>query len=129
MQRVVPALRISSYSAALRFYQRLGFREKWTHRFDDGLPVFASIVRDGMEINLTEHTGDCSFGGLVHFYVDDVDELHRQFRDDKVPVKQAPANSLGPDIRDMLVVDPDGNRLSFLTVRPAIHSAEGQGLC
>lgn len=55
MQRVVPAFRISSYSAALRFYQRLGFREKWTHRFDVDLPVFASIVCDGMEINLTEH--------------------------------------------------------------------------
>ena len=57
---------------------------------------------------------DCSFGGRVHFYVDDVDELHREFRNYRVSFKQTPANSLDPDIRDMLVVDPDGNRLSFL---------------
>lgn len=117
MQRVVPALRIKSYTDALPFYERLGFREKWTHRFDEGLPVFACIARDDMEIYLTEHTGDCSFGGLVHFYVDDVDELYREFRNNQVSIKQAPTNSLGPDIRDMLVIDPAGNRLSFLTVR------------
>ena len=90
---------------------RVGRQTKSTHQFVDGLPVFASISRDGMEINLTEHNGDCGFGGLIHFYVDDVDAYYREFCGNGVPVKQAPANSLGPDIRDMLVVDPDGNRL------------------
>lgn len=117
MQRVVPALRVNSYTDALLFYERLGFREKWTHQFDAGLPVFACIALNDMELNLTEHSGDCSFGGLVHFYVDDVDALHREFHENKVAIEHPPASPLGPDIRDMLVVDPDGNRLSFLTVR------------
>jgi catechol 2,3-dioxygenase-like lactoylglutathione lyase family enzyme len=115
MQHVVPALRIRSYESSKAFYQELGFEEQWKHQFETDLPIFASISRDGMEIFLTEHTGDCQFGGLVHFYVANVDECYAQFRQRGVSVKQPPSNSLGPDIRDMLVVDPDGNRLSFLT--------------
>ncbi len=124
MQRVIPALRVSSYSKALGFYSQLGFEERWTHQFNNGLPIFASIVCDGMEINLTEHTGDCSFGGLVHFYVDDVDACYEKFRRNGVPIKQAPKDSLGPDIRDMLVIDLDGNRLSFLTIRKLPNQIE-----
>ena len=115
MQQVVPALRIRSYEKSSAFYGKLGFKEQWKHQFEPALPVFVSIARDGMEIFLTEHTGDCEFGGLVHFYVANVDECYAQFRQRGVPVKEPPSNSLGPDIRDMLVVDPDGNRLSFFT--------------
>lgn len=116
MQRVVPALRVRSYEASRVFYQKLGFEEQWTHQFESSLPVFASIARDGMEIYLTEHEGDCQFGGLVHFYVPDVDQCYAEFRERGVRVDQPPSNSLGPDVRDMLVVDPDGNRLSLLTL-------------
>ena len=115
MQRVIPALRIRSWEASRDFYGRLGFKEQWKHQFKAGLPVFASVARDGMEVFLTEHTGDCQFGGLVHFYVPDVDECHAEFCERGIPVSEPPSNSLGPDTRDMLVVDPDGNRLSFIT--------------
>lgn len=115
MQHVVPALRIRSYDASKAFYEKLGFEEKWKHQFDSGLPVFALLARDGMEIFLTEHTGDCQFGGLVHFYVPNVDECYEEFCERGVPVSEPPSNSLGPDIRDMIVVDLDGNRLSFIT--------------
>lgn len=117
MQRVVPALRVKSYEAARKFYGQLGFEERWTHQFEESLPVFASVARETMEVNLTEHEGDCSFGSLVHFYVDDVDALFSEFSARDVHVRQPPMNNLGPDIRDMLIVDPDGNRLSFLTVK------------
>ena len=60
--------------------------------------------------------GDNQFGGLVHFYVSNVDECHRKFVDGGVPIAEPPSNSLGPDARDMLVIDPDGNRLSFITL-------------
>ena len=115
MQQVVPALRVRSYEASRAFYEKLGFKEQWKHQFESGLPVFASVARDGMEIFLTEHTGDCQFGALVHFYVTNVDECYAQFCEREVPVSEPPSNSLGPDIRDMLVVDPDGNRLNFIT--------------
>jgi catechol 2,3-dioxygenase-like lactoylglutathione lyase family enzyme len=115
MQKVVPALRVRSYEVSRAFYERLGFEEKWKHQFEPNLPVFASIARDDMELFLTEHKGDCQFGGLVHFYVPDVDSCYRQFRDNGVKIQEPPSNSLGPETRDMLVIDPDGNRLSFLT--------------
>jgi len=108
-------LRVRSYETSIAFYGKLGFKEQWRHQFEPDLPVFASIARDGMEIFLTEHTGDCQFGGLVHFYVANVDECYAQFRQRGVPVKEPPGNSLSPEVRDMLVVDPDGNRLCFLT--------------
>jgi hypothetical protein len=115
MQRVVPALRVKSFPTSMEFYSRLGFVKEWVHQFEPGLPVFASIGRDGMEINLTEHSGDCQFGGLIHFYIPDVDSYYKQIRENGIPVEQPPTNSLGPDLRDMVVVDPDGNRLLFLT--------------
>jgi len=59
MQQVVPALRVRSYDVSSVFYGKLGFEELWKHQFEPGLPIFASIVRDGMEIFLTEHAGDC----------------------------------------------------------------------
>lgn len=115
MQKVIPALRVRSYEVSRAFYGKLSFEEKWKHQFEPSLPVFASIARDDMELFLTEHAGDCQFGGLVHFYVSDVDLCYRQFRAQGVPIAEPPSNSLGPETRDMLVVDPDGNRLSFIT--------------
>ena len=67
-----------------------------------------------MELFLTEHAGDCQFGGLVHFYVSNVDLCYKQFCDEGVPIAEPPSNSLGPETHDMLVIDPDGNRLSFI---------------
>src|SRR5262245_12550902 len=113
MQRVVPALRVSSYKASKPFYESLGFREEWTHQFEPGLPTFASMAFDGMELFLTEHTGDCQPGGLVHFYVADVDALYDDFLEYGVNVEEAPNNGLGADLRVMSVLDPDNNRLKF----------------
>lgn len=115
MQRVVPALRVASYAASKPFYESLGFREGWTHRFQPGLPTFASMVFDGMEIFLSEHSGDCQPGGLVHFYVPDVDALYDDFLAYGVDVEEVPNNGLGADLRAMSVLDPDRNRLKFLT--------------
>lgn len=115
MQRVVPALRVASYAASKPFYESLGFREEWTHQFEPGLPTFASMVFDGMEIFLSEHSGDCQPGGLVHFYVPDVDALYDDFLAYGVDVEEVPNNGLGADLRVMSVLDPDRNRLKFLT--------------
>ncbi len=115
MQKVIPALRIFSIKTSSAFYEKLGFKEKWRHQFEPGFPIFTSIARDEMEIFLTEHTGDCQFGGLVHFYVPDVDECYLEFKKNGIIVENPPGNGLGPNIRDMIVVDPDGNRLSFIT--------------
>lgn len=114
-QRVVPALRVASYAASKPFYESLGFREEWIQHAEPGLPAFASMMLDGMEIFLSEHSSDCQPGGLVHFYVPDVDALFDDFLEYGVNVEQAPNNDLGADLRVMSVLDPDNNRLKFLT--------------
>jgi hypothetical protein len=73
-QRVVLALRITDYERSKVFYvEKLGFGLEWEHRFEPHLPVFMSVVRDGMKLFLSEHAGDCQVGGLVHLLVPDTD--------------------------------------------------------
>ena len=115
-QRVVPALRITNYLQSKTFYtDGLGFRIEWEHRFEPNFPVFMSVSRDGMEIFLSEHAGDCQVGGLVHFYVPDVDACYEEFRKKQIAVKERPNESL-EGMRDMTVIDPDGNQLRFITM-------------
>jgi hypothetical protein len=49
------------------------------NRFEPNFPVFVSVARDGMQIYLSEHSGDCQVDGLVHFVIEDVDAWHREF--------------------------------------------------
>jgi catechol 2,3-dioxygenase-like lactoylglutathione lyase family enzyme len=89
MRRVVPALRITNYERSKKFYlDQLGFILEWEHRFEPKLPVFMSIALDGMRLYLSEHSGDCQVGGLVHFVVSDVDALHSTFKVRQVPINR-----------------------------------------
>ncbi|MCG3130560.1 MAG: hypothetical protein FLDDKLPJ_01325 [Phycisphaerae bacterium] len=112
-QRVLPALRITNYDHSKAYYTNaLGFIVDWEHRFAPHLPVFMSVVRDGMQIFLTQHSGDCQVGGLVHFVVADVDALHKEFCDRGARVSEDPNDDLG--FRNMTLMDPDGNQLRFM---------------
>ncbi len=113
IQRVVPALRITNYERSKKFYlDQLGFILEWEHRFEPKFPVFMSVTLDGMRLYLTEHSGDCQVGGLVHFVVSDVDALHDTFKKRQVPITEAPNDDLG--FRNMTITDPDGNSLRFM---------------
>ena len=115
MQQVVPALRITNYLKSKQFYvDGLGFRIIWEHRFESQFPVFMKVERDGLAFYLTEHEGDCQPGGLVHLYVPDVDAWYAELQRKGVPVKEAPKESI-EGLRDMTVVDPDGNQLRICT--------------
>ena len=112
-QRVISALRIIDYERSKAYYvNTLGFTVDWEHRFEPHFPVFMSVVRDGMQLYLTQHSGDCQVGGLVHFVIPDVDAWHREFRERGAKVAEAPNNDLG--FRNMTIVDPDGNQLRFM---------------
>src|SRR5262245_30164083 len=115
MQQVIPALRITDYTRSKEFYvEGLGFQVDREHRFAPGLPVFMTVSRDGMVLFLTEHTGDCPAGGLVHLYVPDVDEWYAELQRKGVPVQEAPNESIA-GLRDMTVLDPDGNKIRICT--------------
>jgi len=113
IQRVVPALRITNYERSKTFYvNQLGFGVEWEHRFEPNVPVFMSVARDGMQVYLTEHSGDCQVGGLVHFVIEDVDAWFREFAARGVEPTELPNNDLG--FLNMTVTDPDGNQLRFM---------------
>ena len=113
--KVIPILRIFDEIKAREFYIGwLGFTVDWDHRFQPNFPVFMQVSRDGMALFLTEHRGDCPVGGLVHFYVPDVDAWYAEFQRKEIPVQEPPNQSID-GLRDMNVLDPDGNKLRFCT--------------
>ncbi|NPC55679.1 VOC family protein [Caenimonas sp. S4] len=114
-QTVIPQLRITSARDSLPFYlQGLGFVIDWQHQFEPGSPLFLQLTRACQTIFLTEHTGDCQVGGAVYFIVPDVDDCYRDFTA-RGFAKTAPPADTSWGSREMVIVDPDGNRLRFAT--------------
>ena len=100
--RIVPILRVADAAASVEWYAQLGFERVFEHRFEEGLPAYVGISRDGAELHLSEHTGDAAGPALAYVWIDDLDALAERF-------------GLVPDVmpwaRDIEVTDPDGNRL------------------
>ncbi len=116
MQKVIPTFRITDYEKSKSFYvDGLGFSIDWEHRFEPDFPVYMQITRDGLSLSLSEHTGDCQAGGLVNLYVESVDEWYKDLQSRGVSVKERPNESLQKGLRNMTVVDPDGNKIRILT--------------
>ena len=111
MQNVIPAFRIADYQRSKAFYvEGMGFQIDWEHRFEPDFPAFVQISKEGMTIYLTEHAGDCEAGGLIHFFVPDVDRWY-----DELKNLAEPPNEDLEGLRMMTVVDPDGNQLRICT--------------
>jgi uncharacterized glyoxalase superfamily protein PhnB len=112
-QPVIPIFRITNWPRSLAFYvDGLGFTIDWEHRFEAHFPVFAQVTRDGLTLFLTEHAGDCQVGGAAYFNVYDVDACYRAFVNGGIEPTEPPADAPWGR-REMLVTDPDGNRLRF----------------
>ncbi|WP_284642488.1 glyoxalase superfamily protein [Paenibacillus silviterrae] len=116
MQRVIPSFRITDYARSKPIYvEGMGFHIDWEHRFETNFPVFAQLTRDDMTLYLTEHAGDCQVGGLIHFFVPDVDSWYEELKEKaQVRIAEAPNESL-EGLRMMTIVDPDGNQLRICT--------------
>ena len=112
MQTVIPQLRMTDAERSLAFYAALGFTVDWEHRFDTGMPLFAQLTREGQTIFLSAHAGDCAVGGAIYFKVRDVDACARAFAAAGVPIVTAPWDT-DWGTREMVLVDPDHNRLRF----------------
>ena len=102
-------LRVEDAARAVAWYERLGFRTEWEHRFEPGFPSFVSIARGRVRIYLSEHAGDARPDTLIHLYVTDIDEVSAAFG---VRVDEE-----GLAGRECHLTDPDGNRLRIATPR------------
>jgi catechol 2,3-dioxygenase-like lactoylglutathione lyase family enzyme len=118
-QSVIPQLRITNAAKSLAFYvDGLGFAIDWKHQFEPGYPLFFQISRAGQTIYLSQHAGDCEVGGAVYFLVPNVDACFSEFVGQKVEFSKLPENTPW-GTREMLLKDPDGNRLRFASERAA----------
>lgn len=112
-QTVTPQFRITDARRSIPFYvDGLGFTIDWEHRFAPGLPVFMQLTRAGQTIFLTEHSGDCQVGGAAYFVVPDVDACYKEFVARGTTLLEPPEDTPWGS-REMVVMDPDGNRLRF----------------
>lgn len=112
-QTVTPQFRITDARRSLAFYvDGLGFEVDWEHRFEPGLPVFMQLTRAGQSIFLTEHAGDCQVGGAAYFVIPDVEACYNDFKARGVIPTEPPTDTPWGS-REMVVTDPDGNRLRF----------------
>ncbi|WP_254772796.1 glyoxalase superfamily protein [Nitrosospira multiformis] len=72
------------------------------------------MTRKDQVIFLTEHTGDCQVGGAIYFIVPNVDNCYGEFTGQGITTIEAPQDTPW-GTREMVVTDPDGNRLRFAT--------------
>jgi catechol 2,3-dioxygenase-like lactoylglutathione lyase family enzyme len=115
MQAVVPTLHIADYERSRRFYvDGMGFQIDWEWRDDPGRPRILQISRAGMRLYLSERAGDCPPGAQVHLYVTDVDAWQAELLTRGILAEHAPADRPWGN-REMLVRDPDGNKLCICT--------------
>ena len=105
-EEAIPILRVQDAEASARWYEQLGFRLANVHRFEPGLPAFATVQRGSATLFLSEHTGDAAPDTLVYLRLPGARELAAQFG------AAVDENPWGPDFE---VRDPDGNRLRIGT--------------
>ena len=77
--RVIPILRMFDIRKAREFYfDYLGFKVDFEHRFEPDLPLFMGISRGGIQLYLSEHHGDGSPGVHIHIETAGLAEYHAE---------------------------------------------------
>jgi len=117
LQIALPVLHVTSSKAAEDFYcGLLGFQKEFEYRIDETKadPCYMGVRRDKACIHLSSFSGDGVVGGIAFILVDDVDALHREFKEKNIAIHLPPTDQSW-DNREMYVKDADGNSLRFVT--------------
>lgn len=113
-RNTTPVLRIFDEMKAKEFYvDFLGFKVDWEHRFEEGLPLYMQVSKDGCILHLSEHHGDCCPGAAMRIETDELEAFHqalvaKRYRHARPGIEKMPWGG-----KDMSVTDPFGNRLTF----------------
>ena len=112
--KTTPILRIFDERKAKEFYLGfLGFTLDWEHRFESGLPLYMQVSKDGCVIHLSEHHGDGCPDGAMRIETNDLEAFQR-YLSEKAYAYARPGITETPwGSRDLTVIDPFGNRLTF----------------
>ncbi|HET8727537.1 MAG TPA: glyoxalase superfamily protein [Alphaproteobacteria bacterium] len=112
--RAIPMFRIFSVEKAREFYiDFLGFSVDWEHRFEDGLPLYMQVSRDGFVLHLTEHHGDCCPGSAAFVEMRGLDDFHAEIAARNYAYLRPGIEGAPWGARLMTVTDPFGNRILF----------------
>lgn len=102
-------LNVRDLEASLRFYtENLGFTENF--RFGN----YAGLSRGAALIHLCAHAQEKRLpgSGVAYFFCDEVDNFYAALQEKGVSIP-APPKDQEYKMRDFLLLDPDGNQLSF----------------
>ena len=111
--KVTPVLRIFDEVTAMNFYVRfLGFTLDWEHRFEEDLPLYAQVSRDGCVLHLSGHYGDGSPGARIRIECDDVHAYQEELIEKRYKYARPQVEELAWG-KELSVADPFGNRLIF----------------
>lgn len=109
IESLAPVLQVSSLNDSLNYYRNvLGFVEDF--RFGD----FAGVRSGDVLLHLCAHDFHHRpiGGSTVSIFCDEIDDYFEEIKKKGALVKIAPANR-PYGMRDFMVLDPDGNHLSF----------------
>ncbi len=77
--KTTPILQIFDEAKAREFYVGfLVFKVDWEHRFEEGLPLYIQVSKDGCVIHLAPHHGDCSPGAAMRIETSELEAFHEQ---------------------------------------------------
>ena len=112
--KVIPILRIFDEAKTREFYiDWLGFTIDWEHRFEEDLPLYMQVSKEGIVLHLSEHHGDCCPGAKVFIEYACLKNYHqslisKRYKYNRPGLEEAPWNAI-----TMEVIDPFGNKLLF----------------
>ena len=101
-EHIVPVLHVRDARETTKWYARLGFTLESEHTFAENMPVYAFLKRGENRLHLSEHKGDAKPDTLTYMYVDDVDDIAKEFGE------KVREQTWGQ--REVWLTDPDGNR-------------------
>ena len=109
-----PILRSFDEIKAKEFYlEFLEFNLDWEHRFEDDLPLYMQVSKDGCVLHISEHHGDCSPGAALRIQVTNLELYHDLLRGKKYKHARPEIKAMPWGSKDMSIADPFGNRLIF----------------
>ena len=111
---VIPILRSFNETEARAYYvDYLGFCVDWEHRFEPDLPLYMQVSRGSALLHISEHHGDCTPGGAVRIWVDDIDAFLAEITARPHPRQRPGIEEMPWGLREITMKDPVGNRVIF----------------
>lgn len=114
MKSAVPIVRSLDEQKAKAFYvDYLGFNIDGEHRFDEGMPLYMMLSRDGCLLHVSEHAGDCQSGGAVRIETTRLKDYYEELLE-RCSEKVSPQMKKVPwGFMELRLTDPFGNQIIF----------------